>query len=170
MSTGCSTISISRVLLVPKLVHQDQNELMRKLTGQESQKRKLEIQLDAPSFQYQIISTQIIPRPFNPNSAGRSFMKALLPPKVNSQTNRNCLIYLPPPSRIQTCMGLPRQHPPKRVTTKCTNTTRVTSNTTTSATRRDSNHRFTTVMGTHQSTNHQRMATDRKSTRLNSSH
>ena len=98
-------ISISLVLLALKLVHQAKNEIMRKLTNQDSQKRKLEIQLDALSFQYQIISTKIIPRPLNPNSAGRSFMKALVPPKPNSQTNRNCLIYLPPPSKDKNMYG-----------------------------------------------------------------
>ena len=60
---------------------------------------KLKIKLDAPRFEYQIISTKIIPRLLNPNSAGRSFMEALLPPKPISQTNRNCLIYLPLPSK-----------------------------------------------------------------------
>ena len=105
MSTGCSTISISRVLLGLKLVPQAQNKMMRKLTSQDSQKRKLKIQLDALSFQYQIISTKIIPRPLNPNSAGCLFMKALLLPKPNSQPNGNCLIYLPPPSKNTNMYG-----------------------------------------------------------------
>ena len=81
------------------------NKMMRKLASQDSQNRKLEIQLDAPSFKYQIISTKIIPRPLNPNSAGRSYMKALLPPKPNSQTNRNCPIYLPPSSKDTNMYG-----------------------------------------------------------------